>query len=188
MKYTNCCTTSVRLHLHDSDYIESLALHMASKAKNCGEKNGLLRWSGKTLDLSKADKQLPSHPDDRDLLLGIFLDEHGSPTYFIPNSMMFGSVAAVYACNRVSRASWFLLTRLLVLPAALFYDDFPLFRQQGSGGRLAHPPNRKRQNTHTHTQKKNTRTRYIGRWSFYLGFLFQGAVYRDPDSGYIGQY
>ena len=50
------------------------------------------------------------------------------------------------------------------------------------------PPSKQKATKHTHTQKKNTRTRYIGRWSFYLGFLFQGAVYRDPDSGYIGQY
>ena len=105
-----------------------------------------------------------------------FLDEHGSPTYFIPNSMMFGSVAAVYACNRVSRASWFLLTRLLVLPAALFYDDFPLFRQQGSGGRLDHPPNRKRQNTHTHTKKKYTHTLYRS-VVFLLGvFVSRGCI------------
>ena len=33
----------------------------------------------------------------------------------------------MYAFNRVSRSLWFLINRLLWIPAGVFYDDFPLF-------------------------------------------------------------
>eukprot|EP00435_Cladocopium_sp_Y103_P004583 s1668_g1.t1 len=40
---------------------------------------------------------------------------------------MFGSCAAVYSFNRVSRSLWFLFNRMLVIPSGVFYDDFPMF-------------------------------------------------------------
>ena len=129
------CTTSIRLHLHDSDYISALALSIAEKAKACGG-GDLGHWCGKTLDLSKAYKQLPLSPVDRDLCVGFYLSEDGTPSYFVPNSLMFGSVAAVYAFNRVSKALWYLITKLLVIPAAVYYDDYPLFSPRSSAGAL----------------------------------------------------
>ena len=129
------CTTSIRLHLHDSDYISALALSIAEKAKACGG-GDLGHWCGKTLDLSKAYKQLPLSPADRDLCVGFYLNEDGRPSYFVPNSLMFGSVAAVYAFNRVSKALWYLITKLLVIPAAVYYDDYPLFSPRSSAGAL----------------------------------------------------
>ena len=56
-----------------------------------------------------------------------FHDERSQPKYFVANSMMFGSTAAVYSFNRVSRSLWFLLNKLLVIPCGVFYDDFPVF-------------------------------------------------------------
>ena len=129
------CTTSIRLHLHDSDYISALALSIAEKAKACGG-GDLGHWCGKTPDLSKAYKQLPLSPADRDLCVGFYLNEDGLPSYFVPNSLMFGSVAAVYAFNRVSKALWYLITKLLVIPAAVHYDDYPLFSPRSSAGAL----------------------------------------------------
>eukprot|EP00439_Symbiodinium_sp_Y106_P066632 s2715_g10.t2 len=129
------CTTSIRLHLHDSDYISALALSIAEKAKACGG-GDLGHWCGKTLDLSKAYKQLPLSPVDRDLCVGFYLNEDGTPSYFVPNALMFGSVAAVYAFNRVSKALWYLITKLLVIPAAVYYDDYPLFSPRSSAGAL----------------------------------------------------
>ena len=39
---------------------------------------------------------------------------------------MFGATAAVYSFNRLSRSLWFLMCKMLVIPSAVFYDDFPL--------------------------------------------------------------
>eukprot|EP00435_Cladocopium_sp_Y103_P068938 s291_g32.t1 len=49
---------------------------------------------------------------------------NGKPKYFVANSLMFGSCAAVYSFNR---GLWFLLNRMLVVPCGVFYDGFPMF-------------------------------------------------------------
>lgn len=40
---------------------------------------------------------------------------------------MFGSTAAVFGFNRVSRSLWFLINKYLKIPSACYFDDFPLF-------------------------------------------------------------
>ena len=84
---------SIRLDLQDADYVIALALQLGRCAS--------MLWVGKTLDLSKAYKQLPILPEHRDLAVVFFRDKEGKPVYLVPNSLMFGSTAAVYAFNRV---------------------------------------------------------------------------------------
>ena len=112
-------TSTIRLDLQDADYVIALTLELGKRAG--------LNWVGKTLDLSKAYKQLPIKPSHRDLAVVFFRDKVGNARYYIPNSLMFGSTAAVYAFNRVSRSLWFLINVLLKVPSAVYFDDYPMF-------------------------------------------------------------
>ena len=112
-------TSTIRFDLQDADYVVALALELG-KSRN-------LEWVGKTLDLSKAYKQLPIAPDHRDLAVVFFKDKNGDPRYYIPNALMFGSTAAVCAFNRVSRSLWFLINKFLKVPSAVYFDDYPMF-------------------------------------------------------------
>jgi hypothetical protein len=44
--------------------------------------------------------------------------------HYIPNALMFGSTAAVYAFNKGSRSLWFLLHVYLKVPSAVYFDDY----------------------------------------------------------------
>ena len=117
-------TSTIRLDLQDADYVVAMALKL-------GKHKGL-NWVGKTLDLSKAYKQLPIKPGHRDLAVVFFRDSQGKPRYYVPNALMFGSTAAVYAFNRVSRSIWFLVNVVLKVPSAVYFDDYPMFSPEGS--------------------------------------------------------
>ena len=119
-------SSTIRLDLQDADYVISLALALGDSKD--------LEWVGKTLDLSKAYKQLPVRPDHRDLAVVFFRDRDGNPRYYIPNALMFGSTAAVYAFNRVSRSLWFLINKYLKVPSAVYFDDFPMFSPKMTAG------------------------------------------------------
>ena len=84
-----------------------------------------------TLDLSKASKQLLVLPEHRDLAVVFFKDSTGNSRYYIPNAL-FGSTAAVYAFNRVSRSLWFLRNKFLKVPSAVYFDDYPMFSPKAS--------------------------------------------------------
>ena len=112
-------TSTIRLDLQDADYVIALTLEL-------GKTRGLNRV-GKTLDLSKAYKQLPIRPSHRDLAVVFFRDKEGKARYYIPNALMFGSTVAVYAFNRFSRSIWFLINVLLKVPSAVYFDDYPMF-------------------------------------------------------------
>jgi len=117
-------TSTIRLDLQDADYVTALALELGKTPE--------LNWMGKTLDLSKAYKQLPIAPHHRDLAVVFFRDKNGDPRYYIPNALMFGSTAAVYAFNRVSRSLWFLINKFLKVPSAVYFDDYPMFSPEGA--------------------------------------------------------
>ena len=112
-------TSTIRLDLQDAEYVIALTLEL-------GKRTGL-NWVGKTLDLSKAYKQLPIKPSHRDIAVVFFRDHAGKARYYIPNSLMFGSTAGVCAFNRVSRSLWFLINVLLKVPSAVYFDDYPMF-------------------------------------------------------------
>eukprot|EP00439_Symbiodinium_sp_Y106_P008177 s10129_g1.t1 len=93
-------SSSIHLRLQDSDYISAMALHVAGEIKEGRAHASARTWKGK--------------------------QEDGRDALYLSNSLMFGSTAAVYSFNRVSRALWFLINRLLWIPAGVYYDDFPL--------------------------------------------------------------
>ena len=123
------CTSTVRLQLQDLDYVSAVALAISRRLGALPESEP---WKGKTLDLSKAYKQVPLSPQDRDLCVVYFKGPDGKDLFFIPNALMFGAVAAVYSFNRISRSIGFLLNRLLKIPSCCYFDDFPLFSPSSS--------------------------------------------------------
>ena len=120
-------TVSSYLKLQDIDYMTGMALKIAERLVASESGPGVELWLGKCLDLSKAYKQMAIHPNHRHLAVIFFHDLSGRPKYYVANSMMFGSTAAVYSFNRVSRSLWFLLNKMLAIPCGVFYDDFPMF-------------------------------------------------------------
>ena len=120
-------TSTSYLKLQDVDYVTSLALRIAEAVSEGKQKYGSGKWLGKCLDLSKAYKQMAVHPDHRHLAVIFFHRADGTPVFYVANSLMFGATAAVFSFNRVSWSLWFLLSRMLVIPCGVFYDDFPLF-------------------------------------------------------------
>ena len=122
-------TSTSYLKLQDVDYVTSLALRIAEAVSEGKQKYGSGKWLGKCLDLSKAYKQMAVHPDHRHLAVIFFHRADGTPVFYVANSLMFGATAAVFSFNRVSRSLWFLLSRMLVIPCGVFYDDFPSSRQ-----------------------------------------------------------
>eukprot|EP00435_Cladocopium_sp_Y103_P027118 s386_g6.t1 len=118
-------TVSSYLKLQDIDYFAGLALRISENLTERVGGPGLEQWLGKCLNLSKAYKQMAVHPDHRHLSVIFYHDSGGAPKFYVANSLMFGSCAAVY--NRVSRSLWFLLNKMLVIPCGVFYDDFPMF-------------------------------------------------------------
>ena len=115
------------LKLQDVDYVAGLALKLSEALVGGMQRFGSGSWLGKCLDLSKAYKQMGVKPQHRDLAVVFFRDSADRTVFYIPNSLMFGSVAAVYSFNRVSRSLWFLLNKLMFIPCCVFYDDCTLF-------------------------------------------------------------
>ena len=120
-------TSTSYLKLQDVDYVVGLGMCIADAVSKGLQRDGAGTWLGKCLDLSKAYKQLAIFPPHRDLAVIFFHLKSGEPQYYVANSLMFGSTAAVYAFNRVSRSLWFLFNKMLVIPSGVFYDDFPMF-------------------------------------------------------------
>ena len=56
--------------------------------------------------------------------------ESQEPSYFISFALMFGSTAAVYAFNRVSKSIWHILCHQLSLWMTVYCDDFPMLEPE----------------------------------------------------------
>ena len=90
-------------------------------------------WLGRTLDLSKAYKQVPLSEEAQSLcVLGYF---HGNRwTYYTTPRLPFGATSDVYTFNRISRSIHHILYRFLHVVCTCFYDDFPALSSRfGSG-------------------------------------------------------
>ena len=120
-------TSTSYLKLQDIDYVVGLSLRIAEAVVSGKPKHGTGNWHGKCLDLSKAYKQLAVHPSHRHLAVIFYHDKNHQPRFYVANALMFGSTAAVYAFNRVSRSLWYLLNKMLLIPCSYFYDDYPMF-------------------------------------------------------------
>ena len=136
--------TSNKLTLFDIDTLAAMVLQVA---KALQQRTGEVRsaggavldlgvsslWQqplnvlGRTLDLQSAYKQVgPCMDDVWNRVIMVFDPVNGCPKYFISSALMFGSTAAVYAFNRISRSIWHILTHLLSLWMTVYYDDFPM--------------------------------------------------------------
>lgn len=81
---------------------------------------------GRTLDLSSAYKQLGAFMEERwQRIIVVYDPISKAPRYFLTAALMFGSVAAVYGFNRVSRSLWHIMAVKLRLLHTVYYDDFP---------------------------------------------------------------
>ena len=84
-------------------------------------KRPLTAW---VADESKAYRQVPVHPRDKQFAVITILDPStGLPTFWIMHSHSFGWTSAVYNYNRRSRLFNEILTNLFGLPASFYYDD-----------------------------------------------------------------
>ena len=127
-----------KLELQDADYVCLLAItagRLSSRAcvqvalSNGSVLKGTLAvenpvWMGRTLDLTKAYKQLAVAAKDRHLVVLSHGGQNG-PCLYASNSIPFGAKGSVYGFLRVSRALSFLFNMGLALPSSVFFDDFP---------------------------------------------------------------
>ena len=59
-------------------------------------------------------------------IIMVYDPENDCAKYFVSSALMFGSTAAVYAFNRITRSLWHMLSRLLSQWMTVYYDDFPM--------------------------------------------------------------
>ena len=93
-------------------------------------------WSGRTLDLSRAYKQLALDKASRCLSV-VGYHYRGRWVFFRCDVLPFGAIAAVYSFNRVSRSLHFLICKLLWGPCTCFYDDYPTISPNASAAILS---------------------------------------------------
>ena len=87
-------------------------------------------WLGRTLDLSRAYKQLPIDPDSRKVCVLGFLKQ-GKWVYYRCNVLPFGARASVFSFLRVSRSLHFIMAKYLQALNTVFFDDFPMVSTSG---------------------------------------------------------
>ena len=82
-------------------------------------------WLGRTLDLTRAYKQLAISPDSRRVcVLGFKKGQEW--VYYRCNVLPFGAKASVFSFLRVSRSLHFILAKYLMALNTVFFDDFPM--------------------------------------------------------------
>ena len=93
-------------------------------------------WQGRTLDLSRAYKQLAI--DEKSRRLSVVGYQHDNVWKFYLNHVLpFGATASVYSFNRVSKSLHHILGKLLFSLSTCFYDDFPTISPKASASILS---------------------------------------------------
>jgi hypothetical protein len=147
----NSTITAVeKLQLMDTDNMVELAMVTTSAAKSgrcefhlrsgkvlSGQVHGgwtqNLDLQGKTLDMKSAYKQLGHSLESlKHAVIMAFDPTEQTAKYFVSNAFLFGSTASVYIFNRLARAIWFLLNKVMKVMALQFYDDFPLLEPKAT--------------------------------------------------------
>ena len=83
-----------------------------------------LKWQGRTLDLSKAYKQVPLNENAQAMcVLGYF--HKGEWNYYTTSRLPFAATSAVYTFTRISRSIHHILCHFLRVVCTCLYDDFP---------------------------------------------------------------
>ena len=93
----------------------------------CAEMRARPPLLGKTLDLSKAYRQVAVHPESRRHAVLGFPDARGSWQYYLSLSLPFGASASVFGFNKIALAILHILVVKFHAIATDFYDDFTLF-------------------------------------------------------------
>lgn len=147
-----CYNTNFKLELYDIDTLASLVAAVADSlvsgtlAFDMGNNTACSvavhpevasdSWCGRTLDLSRAYKQLALDEASRRLsVVGYFHD--GDWVFFRSDVLPWGAIAAVYSFNRVSRSIHHLICKLLWGPCACFCDDYPTISPLASSAMLS---------------------------------------------------
>ena len=106
---------------------------------DCAADSPSVHWEGdcglvgRTLDLESAYKQATSHPEDRWCRsIVVWNPVEKTPAFFLASALMFGSTAAVYAFNRLSKSLWHLQTCILSIMGTVYFDDFPMLEFQAT--------------------------------------------------------
>ena len=119
---------SKKLHL---DMEDGTSCEVAVHSEVCGD-----TWVGRTLDLSRAYKQLAVDDASRRLAVVGFV-HNGEWLFFRSDVLPFGAIAAVYSFNRVSRSLHHLICKLLWGLSTCFYDDYPTISPKASSAILS---------------------------------------------------
>lgn len=82
---------------------------------------------GKTLDLSKAYRQVGIHPDTRDRAVLGFPGPSGAWEFYIAKSLPFGAAASVYGFNKIALAILHIMIVKFHAIATDFYDDYTVY-------------------------------------------------------------
>ena len=93
------------------------------------------QWMGRTLDLSRAYKQLGIDRKSRRLSV-IGYQHEGEWKYYLNHVLPFGATASVYSFNRVSKSLHHIICKLLFSLSTCFYDDFPTVSPKASSSIL----------------------------------------------------
>ena len=93
------------------------------------------QWMGRTLDLSRAYKQLGLDLKSRRLSVVGYKHE-GEWKYYLNHVLPFGATASVYSFNRVSKSLHHIICKLLFSLSTCFYDDFPTVSPKASSSIL----------------------------------------------------
>ena len=146
------CNTNFKLELYDVDALAALSAAVAealqSQRLHLDMEDGTVcevsvhpqfcndTWVGRTLDLSRAYKQLAVDDASRRLAVVGFIYK-GEWLFFRSDVLPFGAIAAVYSFNRVSRSLHHLICKLLWGPSTCFYDDYPTISPKASSAILS---------------------------------------------------
>ncbi|CAE7225523.1 unnamed protein product, partial [Symbiodinium sp. CCMP2456] len=94
----------------------------------------LEQWMGRTLDLSRAYKQLAIDPSSRRVCV-LGFQKGPSWIYYRCNVLPFGARASVFSFLRVSRSLHFIMAKYLKALNTVFFDDYPMVAT-GSGSQI----------------------------------------------------
>eukprot|EP00434_Breviolum_minutum_P039685 symbB.v1.2.035248.t2/scaffold4699.1/size36177/2 len=144
-------TVNFKLELFDIDSLACLMAAVAQAANSgsyeCELQDGSLiggelrksvasdEWLGRTLDLSRAYKQLGIDEKSRNLSV-VGYQHQGTWKYYLNHVLPFGAAASVYSFNRVSKSLHHILCKLLFSLSTCFYDDFPTISPKASASIL----------------------------------------------------
>ena len=124
-------SSTFKLQLQDNDYIAAMIRATMIEQKRQGLSD---TWLGRTLDLSKAYKQLAIMPGHAHLAV-VGFPVRGQWQFYRSVALPFGATGSVYGFVRVSRALWFVVTKLLKAITSHYFDDFPMI-ERTAGARV----------------------------------------------------